>query len=139
MTEFDFFLNLDLRIPVPFSLYISMTSVGEYQFIQMWYKIKLILYIHPKLIRHNQCNFFTYVTKTCSNLSTYSRKPGNYNGTIIFDIDIMEKSSPINLKFIFATVKTKMALLFWCSQLMLSVVLQCRQKQTKQPKHQSQV
>ena len=30
-----------------------------------------------------------YVTKTCANLSTYSRKPGNYNGTIIFETDIM--------------------------------------------------
>ena len=28
--------------------------------------------------------FFTYVTKTCPHLSTYSRKPWNYNGTIIF-------------------------------------------------------
>ena len=41
--------------------------------------------------------FFTQVTKTRPNLSTYSRKPGNYNGTIIFEIDIMKKSSPINL------------------------------------------
>jgi len=40
--------------------------------------------------------FFTYVTKTYPNLPTYSRKLGNYNGTIIFDIDIMKKSSPIN-------------------------------------------
>ena len=45
--------------------------------------------------------FFTYVTKTRSNLYTYSRKPGNYNDTIIFEIDIMKKSSPINLKFTF--------------------------------------
>ena len=29
--------------------------------------------------------------------STYSRKPGDYNGTIIFEIDIMKNSSPINL------------------------------------------
>ena len=28
---------------------------------------------------------FTYDTKTCANLTTYSRKPENYNGTIIFD------------------------------------------------------
>ena len=35
-----------------------------------------------------------YVTKTIANLTTYSRKPGNYNGTIIFEIDIMKKSSP---------------------------------------------
>ena len=40
---------------------------------------------------------FTDVTKTCANLTTYSRKPENYNGTIIFEIDIMKNSSPINL------------------------------------------
>ena len=39
---------------------------------------------------------FTYVTKTMANLTTFSRKPGNYNGTIIFEIDIMKKSYPIN-------------------------------------------
>ena len=43
----------------------------------------------------NKC--FTNVTKTFANLTTYSRKPGDYNGTIIFEIDIMKKSSPINL------------------------------------------
>ena len=41
--------------------------------------------------------FFTYVTKTCANLTTNSRKLENYNGTIIFEIDIMKKFSPINL------------------------------------------
>ena len=56
---------------------------------------------------------FTYVTKTIANLTTYSRKPGDYNGTIIFEIDIMKNSSPLNLKFtFFATVKTKITLLF---------------------------
>ena len=46
---------------------------------------------------------FTYVTKT-----TYSRKLENYNGTIIFEFDIMKNSSPLNLKVtFFATVKTK--------------------------------
>ena len=40
---------------------------------------------------------FTYVAKTRANLTTYSRKPKNYNGTIIFEINIMKKSSPINL------------------------------------------
>ena len=42
--------------------------------------------------------FFTYVTKTCTSLSTihitYIRMLGNY--TIIFEIDIMKESSPIN-------------------------------------------
>ena len=43
----------------------------------------------------------------------HSRKPGNYNCTIIFEIDIMKKSSPLNLKFtFFATVKTKITLKF---------------------------
>ena len=42
------------------------------------------------------CKCFTYVTKTFANLTTYSRKPENYNGTIIFEIDIMKNSSPIN-------------------------------------------
>ena len=41
--------------------------------------------------------FFMNVTKTRENLPTYSRKPENYNGAIIFEIDIMKKSSPINL------------------------------------------
>ena len=35
---------------------------------------------------------FTYVTKTCANLTTYSRKPENYNGTIIIEIAIMKNS-----------------------------------------------
>ena len=43
------------------------------------------------------CKCFTYVTKTHANLTTYSRKPENYNGTIIFEIDIMKNLSPINL------------------------------------------
>ena len=51
---------------------------------------------------------FTYVTKTRANLTTYSRKLENYNGTIIFEIDIMKNSSPLNLKFtIFAMSKPK--------------------------------
>ena len=31
---------------------------------------------------------FSHVTKTRANLTTYSRKLENYNGTIIFEIDI---------------------------------------------------
>ena len=52
-------------------------------------------------------------TKTLPHLYKYrhSRKTGNYNGTIIFEIDIMKKSSPLNSKFtFFATVKTKNSL-----------------------------
>ena len=44
---------------------------------------------------HGKC--FTYLTKTRANSTTYSRKPGNFNGTISFEIDIMKNSSPINL------------------------------------------
>ena len=49
-----------------------------------------------------------------------SRKPGNYNETIIFEIGIMKKSYPINSKFKIHTVKIKMALLFWCNHVALS-------------------
>ena len=60
---------------------------------------------------HGKC--FTYVAKPIANLTTYSRKPGNYNGTIIFEFDIMKNSSQLNLKFTyFATVKTKITLFF---------------------------
>ena len=45
--------------------------------------------------------FFMYVTKTHANLTTYSRNPGNYNGKTIFEIDIMKKSSLLNLEFKF--------------------------------------
>ena len=38
------------------------------------------------------CKCFTYVTKTHANLTTYSRKKQNDNGTIMFEIDIMKKS-----------------------------------------------
>ena len=41
--------------------------------------------------------FCMYVT--CANLSTHNRRRGSYNGTIIFEIDIMKKSFLINLKF----------------------------------------
>ena len=45
----------------------------------------------------NKGKCFTYLTKTRANSTTYSRKPGNFNGTISFEIDIMKNSSPINL------------------------------------------
>ena len=61
------------------------------------------------------CKCFTYVTKTCANLTTYSRKPENYNGTIIFEIDIMKNSSPINLKLDFSTnyLAVSFVLIYW--------------------------
>ena len=63
---------------------------------------------HVNLIMKYISKCFTYVTKTIANSTTYSRKPGDYNGTIIFEFDIMKNSSPLNLKFIFfATLKTK--------------------------------
>ena len=57
---------------------------------------------------------------------------GNDNGTYNYFWDwCHEKVFPNKFEVhIFATIKTKMALLFWCSQLMLLVELQCRQKQT---------
>ena len=42
--------------------------------------------------------FFTYVTKTRANLTTYSRRLENYNGTNIFEIDNHEKVLPNQLK-----------------------------------------
>ena len=69
---------------------------------------------------------FTYVTKTIANLTINSRKPGDYNGTIIFEIDIMKNLSPLNLKFtFFATVKTKITLLFWWTHSTLSSASKC--------------
>ena len=51
----------------------------------------------PRLCRsYPLCKYFMYVAKTCANLTKYSRKPENYNGTIIFEFDIMKKSSQIN-------------------------------------------
>ena len=49
------------------------------------------------LLVSNTHKCFTYVTQTRANLTTYSRKPENYNGTNIFEIDIMKILSPINL------------------------------------------
>ena len=77
------------------------------------------------------CKFFTYVTETQANLSTYSRKPGyhnleNYNGTIDFEIDTMKKSSPINSKFTFLPLSKPNENFFssavsWCSKYCCSV------------------
>ena len=51
---------------------------------------------------------FTNVVKTIANSTTYCRKQGDCNGTIIFEVDIMKNSSPLNLKFtIFAMSKPK--------------------------------
>ena len=46
--------------------------------------------------------------KTIANLTMYSRKVGDYNGTLIFEIDDMKNSSPLNPKFtFFAMLKPK--------------------------------
>ena len=66
-------------------------------------KGSLILNENPKIcadieeVEGSSGKCFTYVTKTCANLATFNRKPENYYGTIIFEINIMKNSSPINL------------------------------------------
>ena len=57
----------------------------------------LLNYETPSTKAKDNSKCFTCVTKTIANLATYSRKPENYNGTIIFEFDIMKNSSPINL------------------------------------------
>ena len=59
------------------------------------------------------CKCFTCVTKTIANLATYSRKPENYNGTIIFEFDIMKNSSPINLNLCQTWLFHLLFILFW--------------------------
>ena len=61
-----------------------------------------------------------YVTKTCANLTTYSRKPENYNGTIIFEIDIMKNLSPINLNLCQTWLFHKSFCYFFCFDLLWS-------------------
>ena len=68
-------------------------NYDNYAFSQSWTKFDKIL--HCALL--SNCKCFTYLTKTRANSTTYSRKPGNFNGTISFEIDIMKNSSPINL------------------------------------------
>ena len=79
---------------------------------------------------------FMYVVKTIANSTTYSRTPGDYNGTIIFEFDIMKNSSPLNLKLtFFATVKTKITLLFCWTHSTLSSASECdRVSQNKRNK-----
>ena len=76
---------------------------------------------------------FHVCIKTIANLTTFSRKLGNYNGTIIFEIGFMKKSSPLNLKFtFFATVKTKITLLFcWTHSTLSSASKSDRVNQNK--------
>ena len=62
------------------------------------YKDSQKLYCTQLCLYHN-CKFFTYVTKIHPHLSKYSKKAGNCNGAIVFEIDIMKKSYPVNSKF----------------------------------------
>ena len=67
------------------------------------------------------CKCFSHVTKTRPNFTTYTRKPGNNNGTFIFDIDIIKKSYPVNLKFTSLPLSKPKWQFFsgavsWCSQ-----------------------
>ena len=71
------------------------------------------IYESAWLKRSTKCKCFTCVTKTIANLTTYSRKPGDYNGTIIFEIDIMKNSSPLNLN-LFQTWLVVSFVLIYC-------------------------
>ena len=74
----------------------NMNYVSSNVYIFCLYKLTF-MFCHLVWLAAPCVNFFTYVTKTRANLYTYSRKPENNNGTIIFEIDIMKNSSPINL------------------------------------------
>jgi hypothetical protein len=54
--------------------------------LQKWHFLKTFNYV---------CKFFTYVTKTHANLTTYSRNLENNNDNINFEF--MKNSSPLNL------------------------------------------
>ena len=69
---------------------------------------------------HTSHKFFTYVTKTHANLTTYSRKPENYNGIIIFEIDIMKNSSQIILNLCQTWLFLKFFGCFFCFDLLWS-------------------
>ena len=73
---------------------------------------------------YNVCTLgkcFTCVTKIIANLATYSRKPENYNGFIIFEFDIMKNSSPINLNLYQTWLFHKWFECFFCFDLLWSL------------------
>ena len=78
------------------------------------------LHLNQSIADQGKC--FTYVTKTIANLTTYSRKPGDYNGTIIFEIDIMKNFSPINLNLCQTWLFHKFLGCFFCFDLLLLTV-----------------
>ena len=77
--------------------------------------IALAILAEFKILDIRPClgKFFTYVTKTRPNLSTYSWKPRNYNGTVIFEIDnYHEKVLPNQLKSLSNLIFSQMFWLF---------------------------
>ena len=81
--------NDNIKSCSPFSIFFN-EKIEKNSFNLLTLKVRIVLLstFH---------NFFTFVTKTFANLATYSRKQESYNGTIIFEFDIMKNSSPINL------------------------------------------
>ena len=69
--------------------------------------------------------------KLVRNLTTYSRKPKNYNGTINFEIDIMKKSYPINN----LCQNLTLSLMFWFSDLFLSTLKHYLEHQLTAPEN----
>ena len=118
----------------------AISEISRKFFTFYWTRIKIWWHFHSLQNQRNtitgytyyfglqnirQCKFFMYVHMSPElvhmYLTTYSRKPGNYNGTIIFEIDIMKKSSPLNFEFtLFASVKNKITLFFSVTHFMLS-------------------
>ena len=82
--------------------------------------LKLISFCIHSSYNHTACKCFTYVTKTRANLTIYSRKLENYNSTIIFEIDIMKNSSPINLNLCQTWLFQKCFGCFFCFDLLWS-------------------
>ena len=131
----------------------AISEISRKFFTFYWTRIKIWWHFHSLQNQRNtitgytyyfglqnirQCKFFMYVHMSPElvhmYLTTYSRKPGNYNGTIIFEIDIMKKSSPINSKFIYLQLSKPKCYFF-------SVAISCnlsnfqrKPNQTKQPK-----
>ena len=71
-------------------------------------EVKAIALSSGEILCAIYCKRFMNVVKTIANSTIYCRKPGDCNGTIIFEIDVMKNSSQLNLKFtIFAMSKPK--------------------------------
>ena len=87
--NYDNFMDLHAKIII-----FGKNREQDMFFIHLEYQPRGNCTLHK--LHYRMCKCYTYVTKTRANLTTYSRKPENYNGTIIFEIDIMKNSSPIN-------------------------------------------